>query len=88
MKDRYDLEAYKGEYNYLKKLKKADGSDSKVFILKSSHAFIETGHNQNGLFIKPKGGPKLQTNEYIPLVDAVIRLITFIPKYGYIITFY
>lgn len=88
MKDKYELKAYKGEYNYLQKLKKTDGGNSKTFILKSSHAHIDRGYNNNELFVKPKGGPVLQTKEYLKETGATIRLITFIPKYGYIITFY
>ena len=74
--------------NRLIKIKKADGSESKTYILKSEIPYIMVGWtNENHKFIEPSGGPRIIENSILPEANAKVETITFVKNYGYTITF-
>lgn len=76
------------ENNYLKKLKRSDGKESKTFVLKVSSPQVSVGRNENNYnFIKPTGGPMLIEGFKCADIDATIKSIDFTIGYGYTITF-
>ena len=88
MKDIILLKSRGGIKNYLKKLSKPDGVDSKTFILKLEVPFmrmLELPGNKKA--IDPKGGPIIAEGEYLEEADAVVESINHAMGKGYIITF-
>lgn len=76
------------ENNYLKKLKRSDGKESKTFVLKVSSPQVRVGRNENNHnFIEPTGGPMLIEGFKCDNIEAVIKSIDFTIGYGYTITF-
>lgn len=88
MKDIIQLDARGYEKNYLKKLKKPDGSESKTYVLKVSNYYLRAGRlNENTSFIDPSGGPMIIEGSYLREADAIVKSIDFVKGYGYTITF-
>lgn len=88
MKDLIKLKSRGHEENYLKKLKKLDGSESKTYVLKVSTPYIRGGEVEGGKkFIDPSGGPMIVVGGYLEEAEAVVKSIDFIAGYGYTITF-
>ena len=68
--------------------KKADGSESKTYILKSEIPYIMVGWtNEKYKFVEPSGGPKIIENSILPEANAKVETITYVKNYGYTITF-
>lgn len=87
MKDKIILHS-RGEHNYLKKMSKPDGSESKTYVLKVENYFIRTGYVDNiHKFIDPSGGPMIIEGERLEEADAIVKSIDFVTGYGHIITF-
>ena len=64
------------ENNYLKRLGKPDGKESKTYVLKVSTPTVRVSKLATGYeFIDPSGGP------------AVVKSIDYTMGYGYTITF-
>ena len=88
MKDLIKLKSRGHEENYLKRLKKLDGSESKTYVLKVSTPYIRGGEVEGGKkFIDPSGGPMIVVGDYLEEAEAVVKSIDFIAGYGYTITF-
>lgn len=88
MKDLIKLNSRGYEENYLKKLKKPDGSESKTYVLKVSTPYLRGGELEGGKkFIDPSGGPMIVVGSYLEEAEAVVKSIDFTMGYGYTITF-
>ena len=88
MKDLIKLKSRGYEENYLKRLKKLDGSESKTYVLKVSTSYLRSGEVEGGKkFIDPSGGPMIVVGDYLEEAEAVVKSIDFIAGYGYTITF-
>lgn len=76
------------EENYLKKLNKPNGSESKTYVLKVSTPYLRCGKLEEGKrFINPSGGSMIVVDSYLEEAEAVVKSINFITDYGYTITF-
>lgn len=88
MKDLIKLKSRGHEENYLKKLKKLDGTESKTYVLKVSTPYLRGGELEEGKkFIDPSGGPMIVVGSYLEEAEAVVKSIDFTMGYGYTITF-
>ena len=88
MKVLIKLKSMDCEENYLKKLKKPDGSESKTYVLKVSTPYLRSGKVEGGRkFIDPSGGPMIVVGDYLEEAEAVVKSIDFTVGYGYTITF-
>lgn len=88
MKDLIKLKSRGHEENYLKKLNKLDGSESKTYVLKVSTPYLRGGELEGGKkFIDPSGGPMIVVGSYLEEAEAVVKSIDFTVGYGYTITF-
>lgn len=88
MKDLIKLKSRGHEENYLKKLKKLDGTESKTYVLKVSTPYLRGGELEVGKkFIDPSGGPMIVVGSYLEEAEAVVKSIDFTMGYGYTITF-
>lgn len=74
--------------NYLKKMPKPDGVDSKTYVLKTDVPTLRVGEVQGGnKFIDPSGGPMIVVGYELEEAKAVVKSIDFIEGYGWTITF-
>ena len=88
MKDLIKLKSRGHEENYLKKLKKLDGTESKTYVLKVSTPYLRCGELEGGKkFIDPSGGPMIVVGSYLEEAESVVKSIDFTVGYGYTITF-
>ena len=87
MKDLIKLRSRGYEENYLKRLKKPDGSESKTYVLKVSTPFLRSGEIDGKKFIDPVGGPMIIVGGYLEEAEAVVKSIDYTIGYGYTITF-
>lgn len=77
-----------GANNYLEKMPKPDGSDSKTYVLKTDIPTLRVGEVQGGnKFIDPSGGPMIVVGYELEEAKAVVESIDFVMGYGYTITF-
>ena len=82
LKSRYRAE------NYLKKMPKSDGSESKTYVLKTDIPTLRVGEIQEGnKFIDPSGGPMIVVGHELEEAKAVVKSIDFVEGYGWTITF-
>lgn len=76
------------ENNYLKRLVKPDGSESKTYVLKVSTPTINVSKLSTGYeFIEPTGGPIIRVGSSLEEADVTVKTIDFTVGYGYTITF-
>lgn len=88
MEDIIKLNSKGEENNYLKKLKKPNGEESKTYVLKVSSPQVRVGTTETkNKFIEPTGGPMLVEGFKCAGIDAVVKSIDFTFGYGYSITF-
>ena len=88
MEDIIKLKSRYKEENYLKKLTKSDGSESKTYVLKTDIPTVRIGELNNGSkFIDPSGGPMIIVGYELEEAKAVVKSIDFFEGYGYTITF-
>lgn len=88
MNDIIELNTRGEEHNFLKKLIKPDGGESKTYILKVSNPCIRVGYTTDKRqFIDPSGGPVITEGESLEEADAVVSSINHVMGYGYTITF-
>lgn len=82
LRSRYGLK------NYLKKIVKADGSESSTYVLKTEFPYLRVGETNSGnKFIDPSGGPMIIVGCELEEANAVVKSIDFIEGYGWTITF-
>ena len=88
MEDIIKLNSKGEENNYLKKLKKPNGEESKTYVLKVSSPQVRVGTTETkNKFIEPTSGPMLVEGFKCVGIDAVVKSIDFTFGYGYSITF-
>ena len=88
MEDIIKLRSRYGAVNYLKKMPKLDGSESKTYVLKTDMPTLRVGEVQGGnKFIDPSGGPMIVVGYKLEEAKAVVKSIDFVKDYGYTITF-
>lgn len=88
MEDIIKLRSRYGARNYLKKMPKSDGSESKTYVLKTDAPSLRVGNVSDGnKFIDPSGGPMIVVGYKLEEADAVVKSIDFIEGYGWTITF-
>ena len=88
MEDIIKLRSRYGTVNYLKKMPKLDGSDSKTYVLKIDIPTFRVGKVQGGnKFIDPSGGPMIMVGCELEEAKAVVKSIDFVEGYGWTITF-
>lgn len=74
--------------NYLKKIPKPDGTESKTYVLETDMSTLRVGEVQGGnKFIDPLGGPIIVVGCELEEVKAVVKSIDFVKGYGWTITF-
>ena len=91
MKDLIKLKSRDGAVNYLKKMPKPDGSESKTYVLKTDTPSLRVGEVGGTCyihkFIEPSGGPMIIVGYKLEEADAVVKSIDFVDGYGWTITF-
>lgn len=88
MEDIIKLKSRYKEENYLKKLPKFDGSESKTYVLKTNTPTVRVGElNDGSKFIDPSGGPMIIVGCELEEAKAVVKSIDFVEGYGWTITF-
>ena len=88
MEDIIKLRSRYRAVNYLKKMSKPDGSDSKTYVLKIDITTFRVGKVQGGnKFIDPSGGPMIMVGCELEEAKAVVKAIDFVEGYGWTITF-
>ena len=88
MEDIIKLRSRYGTVNYLKKMPKPDGTDSKTYVLKTDTSTLRVGEVQGGnKFIDPSGGPMIVVGCKLEEAKAVVKSIDFVEGYGWTITF-
>lgn len=74
--------------NYLKKMPKPDGSESKTYVLKTDVPTLRVGEAQGGnKFIDPSGGPMIVEGSLLEEANAKVKSIDFVTGFGHTITF-
>lgn len=77
--------------NYLKKMPKLDGSESKTYVLKTDTPSLRVGEVGGTCyihkFIDPSGGPMIVEGSLLEEANVVVKSIDFIAGYGYTVTF-
>lgn len=88
MEDIIKLRSRYGARNYLKKMPKPDGSESKTYVLKTDAPSLRVGNVSDGnKFIDPPGGPMIVVGYKLEEAKAVVKSIDFIAGFGHTITF-
>lgn len=88
MEDIIKLRSRYEAINYLKKMPKPDGTDSKTYVLKTDAPTLSVGEVQGGnKFIDPSGGPMIVVGCELEEAKAVVKSIDFVEDYGWTITF-
>ena len=72
--------------NYLKKMPKPDGSESKTYVLKTDVPTLRVGE-VGGVCINPSEGPIIIEGQELEEAKAVVKSIDFVEGYGWTITF-
>lgn len=82
------LKSRGGIKNYLKRLSKSNGGESKTYLLKLEVPFMKVSELPgNRKAIDPSGGPVIAEGEYLEEADAIVESINFVISKGYTITF-
>ena len=85
------LKSRYGARNYLKKMPKSDGSESKTYVLKTDTPSLRVGEVGGTCyihkFIDPSGGPMIVVGCELEEAKAVVKSIDFVEGYGWTITF-
>lgn len=90
MEDIIKLETTGENSNYLKKLKRPDGSESKTYVLKVTDPYVTITKTPTGghASIGATGSNLIVVGEELKEAKAVVKSIDFTIRYGYTITFY
>lgn len=88
MKDIIKLHSRGETNNYLKKMNKPDGTESKTYLFKTDMPTLRVGTVEgNKKFIDPSGGPMIIEGCKLEEADAIVKFIDFVIGTGYLITF-
>nr|DAH00698.1 MAG TPA: hypothetical protein [Crassvirales sp.] len=90
MEDIIKLETTGENSNYLKKLKRPDGSESRTYVLKVTDPYVTITKTPTGghASIGATGSNLIVVGEELKEAKAVVKSIDFTIGYGYTITFY
>lgn len=82
------LKSRYGSNNWLKRLNKTDGKDSKTYIVKTDSPTVRIGYtNDRKKFIDLSGGPFITEGSILEETGMKVISIDFIVGYGHVITF-
>ena len=88
MEDIIKLCSRGGANNYLKKMKRLNGEESKTYVIKTDMFIFRVGYVEDKRkFIDPSGGPMIVEGSLLEEANAVVKSIDFVVGYGHIITF-
>lgn len=91
MEDIIKLRSRYRDVNYLKRMPKPDGSESKTYVLKTDTPSLRVGEVGGTCythkFIDPSGGPMIVVGCELEEAKAVVKSINFVEGYGWTITF-
>ena len=88
MEDIIKLHSRGGANNYLKKMKRLNGEESKTYVIKTDMSTIRLGYVEDKRkFIDLSGGPMIVEGSLLEEANAVVKSIDFVVGYGHIITF-
>ena len=88
MEDIIKLYSRGGANNYLKKMKRLNGEESKTYVIKTDTPTIRLGYVEDKRkFIDLSGGPMIVEGSLLEEANAVVKSIDFVVGYGHIITF-
>ena len=88
MEDIIKLHSRGSVNNYLKKMKRPNGEESKTYVIKTDMPTLRMGYvNDKRKFIDPSGGPMIEEGQELEEAKAVVKSIDFVGGHGYIITF-
>ena len=88
MEDIIKLHSSGGANNYLKKMKRLNGEESKTYVIKTDIPTLRAGYVEDKRkFIDPSGGPMIVEGSLLEEANAVVKSIDFVVGYGHIITF-
>ena len=88
MEDIIKLHSRGGVYNYLKKMKRLNGEESKTYVIKTDMPTLRMGYvEEKRKFIDPSGGPMIVVGYELEEAKAVVKSIDFVEGYGYTLTF-
>ena len=88
MEDIIRLHSRGGVNNYLKKMKRLNGKESKTYVIKTDIPTLRMGYvEEKRKFIDPPGGPMIVEGLLLKEAKAVVKSIDFIVGYGYTVTF-
>ena len=88
MEDIIKLHSRGGANNYLKKMKRLNGEESKTYVIKTDMPTIRLGYVEDKRkFIDLSGGPMIVEGSLLEEANAVVKSINFVVGYGHIITF-
>ena len=88
MEDIIKLHSRGGANNYLKKMKRLNGEESKTYVIKTDIPTLRAGYVEDKRkFIDPSGGPMIVEGLLLEEANAVVKSIDFVVGYGHIITF-
>ena len=87
MEDIIKLHSRGGANNYLKKMKRLNGEESKTYVIKTDIPTLGAGYIEGKKFIDPSGGPMIIEGSLLEEAYAVVKSIDFVAGYGHIITF-
>ena len=74
--------------NYLKKMKRLNGEESKTYVIKTDMPTFRVGYIEDKRkFIDLSGGPMIVEGSLLEEANAVVKSIDFVVGYGHIITF-
>ena len=88
MEDIIKLHSRGGANNYLKKMKRLNGEESKTYVIKTDMPTLRSGYvEERRKFIDSSGGPMIVEGSLLEEAHAVVKSIDFVVGYGHIITF-
>ena len=88
MEDIIKLHSRGGANNYLKKMKRLNGEESKTYVIKTDMSTIRLGYVEDKRkFIDLSGGPMIVEGSLLEEANAVVKSIDCVVGYGHIITF-
>ena len=88
MEDIIKLHSRGGVNNYLKKMKRPNGEESKTYVIKTDMPTLRMGYvEEKRKFIDPSGGPMIVEGSLLEEANAIVKSIDFIAGYGHTITF-
>ena len=88
MEDIIKLHSRGGANNYLKKMKRLNGEESKTYVIKTDIPTLRAGYVEDKRkFIDLSGGPMIVEGSLLEEANAVVKSIDSVAGYGHTITF-